>query len=286
MPLACSDCATVETDAEDPLFILYTSGTTGKPKGLVHTHGGYAVYTASTFRYVFDIKPEDRFWCAADPGWVTGHSYMVYGPLINGATIMMYEGAPNHPYPNRWWQMIEKYGINILYTSPTAIRGLMRFGSSWADRHNLSSLRLLGSVGEPINPEAWKWYHEVIGKGRCPIMDTWWQTETGGHMITPLPVIPLKPGSATKPFFGNEMAIVDDSGKEVKSGEEGNLIIKNPWPGMARTILGDPDRYVEKYWEKYSKQKWYLAGDSARKDEDGYYWIIGRIDDVDRKSVV
>jgi len=284
MPIANSGCCTEETDAEDPLFILYTSGTTGKPKGLVHTHGGYAVYTSTTYEYVFDIKPEDRWWCAADPGWITGHSYIVYGPLINGATIMMYEGAPNHPYPNRWWSIIEKYGINILYTSPTAIRGLMRFGASWADRHNLSSLRLLGSVGEPINPEAWKWYYEVIGKSRCPIMDTWWQTETGGFMITPLPVMPLKPGSAAKPFFGNEMGIVDDEGKEVKTGEEGTLVIKNPWPGMARTILNDPQRFVEKYWEKYSKQGWYLAGDSARLDEDGYYWIIGRIDDVIKVS--
>ena len=283
MPLANTNCCTEKTNAEDPLFILYTSGTTGKPKGLVHTHGGYSVYTSTTHRYVFDIKAEDRWWCAADPGWIT-HSYIVYAPLINGATIMMYEGAPNHPYPNRWWLIIEKYGINILYTSPTAIRGLMRFGSSWADRHDLSSLRLLGSVGEPINPEAWKWYYEVIGKSRCPIMDTWWQTETGGFMITPIPTMPLKPGSATKPFFGNEMAIVDDHGVEVKAGEEGNLVIKNPWPGMARTILGDPDRFVEKYWEKYAKQGWYLAGDSARKDEDGYYWIIGRIDDVIKVS--
>jgi acetyl-CoA synthetase len=284
IPLECIDCNTEVMDAEDPLFILYTSGTTGKPKGLVHTHGGYAVYVASTMKYVFDIKPEDRWWCAADPGWVTGHSYLVYGPLINGATIMMYEGAPNHPFPNRWWQMIEKYGINILYTSPTAIRGLMRFGPSWAHRHDLSSLRLLGSVGEPINPEAWKWYHEVIGRGKCPIMDTWWQTETGGFMITPLPVMPLKPGSCAKPFFGNEMGIVDDHGNEVKQGEEGNLVIKNPWPGMARTILHDPNRFVEKYWEKYKDKGWYLAGDSARIDEDGYYWIIGRIDDVIKVS--
>jgi acetyl-CoA synthetase len=280
IPLECKDCTTEVMDAEDPLFILYTSGTTGKPKGLVHTHGGYAVYTAATMKYVFDIKPEDRWWCAADPGWVTGHSYLVYGPLINGATIMMYEGAPNHPFPNRWWQMIEKYGINILYTSPTAIRGLMRFGPSWAHRHDLSSLRLLGSVGEPINPEAWKWYHDVIGRGKCPIMDTWWQTETGGFMISPLPVMPLKPGSCAKPFFGNEIAIVDDHGNEVKQGDEGNLIIKNPWPGMARTILHDPHRFIEKYWEKYKDKGWYLAGDSARIDEDGYYWIIGRIDDV------
>lgn len=280
MPIASPYCETEQMDAEDMLFILYTSGTTGKPKGVVHTHGGYSVYTSTTFRYVFDIKPEDRWWCAADPGWITGHSYIVYGPLIEGATIMSYEGAPNHPYPNRWWSMIEKYGINILYTSPTAIRGLMRFGSSWVEKHNLDSLRLLGSVGEPINPEAWKWYYEVVGKGHCPIMDTWWQTETGGFMITPLPVTPLKPGSATKPFFGNEMAVVDDKGKELKPGEEGTLVIKNPWPGMARTILNDPDRYIEKYWKKYSRQGWYLAGDSARVDEDGYFWIIGRMDDV------
>ena len=284
MPLDCKDCKTEVMDSEDPLFILYTSGTTGKPKGLVHTHGGYAVYTATTHKYVFDIKAEDRWWCAADPGWVTGHSYIVYAPLINGATIMMYEGAPNHPYPNRWWQMIEKYGINILYTSPTAIRGLMRYGASWANRHDLSSLRLLGSVGEPINPEAWKWYHEVIGKNKCPIMDTWWQTETGGFMITPLPVMPLKPGSCAKPFFGNEVDIVDDHGQAVKQGDEGNLIIKNPWPGMARTILHDPQRYIEKYWEKYQQQGWYLAGDSARQDADGYYWVIGRIDDVIKVS--
>lgn len=284
MPIASPVCETVKMDAEDPLFILYTSGTTGKPKGLVHTHGGYSVYTYSTFKYVFDIRPEDRWWCAADPGWITGHSYIVYGPMINGATALLYEGAPNHPYPNRWWQMIEKYGVNVFYTSPTAIRGLMRFGASWAEKHDLSSLRLLGSVGEPINPEAWKWYYNVIGKDKCPIMDTWWQTETGGFMITPLPITPLKPGSATKPFFGNEMAIVDDKGNEVPDETEGNLVIKNPWPGMARTILGDPDRFIEKYWEKYSKQGWYLTGDSAKRDEDGYYWIIGRNDDVIKVS--
>jgi acetyl-CoA synthetase len=280
MPIASAKCETEVMDAEDPLFILYTSGTTGKPKGLIHTHGGYTVYTSTTFRYVFDYQPEDRWWCAADPGWITGHSYIVYSPMINGATTILYEGAPNHPFPNRWWQMIEKYGINILYTSPTAIRGLMRFGSSWADRHDLSSLRLLGSVGEPINPEAWKWYHEVIGHNRCPIMDTWWQTETGGFMITPLPITPLKPGSATKPFFGNEMEVVDEAGKPVKTGDEGNLVIKNPWPGMARTILGDPERFKEQYWKQYKKQGWYLTGDSAKIDEDGYFWIIGRNDDV------
>jgi acetyl-CoA synthetase len=285
LPIACTDeCKTVQTDAEDPLFILYTSGTTGKPKGLVHTHGGYSVYTSTTHKYVFDIKDEDRWWCAADPGWITGHSYIVYGPLINGATVMMYEGAPNFPYPNRWWQMIEKYGITILYTSPTAIRGLMRFGDDWPKRYDISSLRLLGSVGEPINPEAWRWYHEVIGKKRCPIMDTWWQTETGGFMISPLPITPLKPGSATKPFFGNEVAVVDDNGKDVKAGEEGKLVLKAPWPGMARTILGDPDRFLETYWKDYKKQGWYKAGDSARVDKDGYYWIIGRIDDVIKVS--
>jgi len=280
MPIANAKCETEVMDAEDPLFILYTSGTTGKPKGLVHTHGGYTVYTSTTFRYVFDYQPEDRWWCAADPGWITGHSYIVYSPMINGATTVLYEGAPNYPYPDRWWQMIEKYGINILYTSPTAIRGLMRFGSSWADRHDLSSLRLLGSVGEPINPEAWKWYYEVIGKKKCPIMDTWWQTETGGFMITPLPITPLKPGSATRPFFGNEVAVVDEEGSPIQSGEEGNLVIKNPWPGMARTILGDPEQFRAKYWEKYKDQGWYLTGDSAKIDKDGYVWIIGRNDDV------
>jgi acetyl-CoA synthetase len=284
MPVASPKCETEVMDAEDMLFILYTSGTTGRPKGVLHTHGGYAVYTSTTHRMVFDIKEEDRWWCAADPGWITGHSYIVYGPLINGATVLMYEGAPNHPYPNRWWQMIEKYGVTILYTSPTAIRGLMRFGEAWPNRHDLSSLRLLGSVGEPINPEAWRWYHRVIGKGKCPIMDTWWQTETGGFVITPLPITPLKPGSATKPFFGNEIAVVDGDGKEVKTGEEGNLILKTPWPGMARTIYGDPDRFKEIYWKDYEKQGWYKVGDSARIDEDGYVWIIGRIDDVVKVS--
>ncbi len=284
LPIANPKCETEQMDAEDMLFILYTSGTTGRPKGVLHTHGGYAVYTSTTHRYVFDIKDEDRWWCAADPGWITGHSYIVYGPLITGSTIMMYEGAPNHPYPNRWWQMVEKYGVTILYTSPTAIRGLMRYGDAWPRRHDLSCLRLLGSVGEPINPEAWRWYYRVVGQERCPIMDTWWQTETGGFMITPLPITPLKPGSATKPFFGNEVAVVDDHGKEVKTGEEGKLVIKAPWPGMARTIYGDPERYKEIYWKEFEKQGWYKAGDSARIDEDGYVWIIGRIDDVIKVS--
>jgi len=284
LPITNNKCKTEVLDAEDMLFILYTSGTTGRPKGVVHTHGGYSVYTSATHRMVFDIKEEDRWWCAADPGWITGHSYIIYGPLINGSSIMMYEGAPNHPYPNRWWHMIEKFGITILYTSPTAIRGLMRFGEAWPNRHDLSSLRLLGSVGEPINPEAWRWYHKVIGKEQCPIMDTWWQTETGGFMITPLPITPLKPGSATKPFFGIETAVVDDDGKDVKTGEEGKLVIKSPWPGMARTIHRDPERYKEVYWKEYEKQGWYKAGDSARVDKDGYIWIIGRIDDVIKVS--
>ncbi|MCP4220754.1 MAG: acetate--CoA ligase [bacterium] len=273
-------CQTEVMDAEDMLFILYTSGTTGRPKGVVHTHGGYGVYTSATHRMVFDIKEEDRWWCAADPGWITGHSYIVYAPLINGSTIMLYEGAPNHPYPNRWWRMVEKYGISILYTSPTAIRGLMRYGNAWPNRHDLSSLRLLGSVGEPINPEAWRWYYNVIGKEKCPIIDTWWQTETGGFMITPLPVTPLKPGSATKPFFGNEVAVVKDDGSEVAPGESGKLVIKAPWPGMARTIHNDPERFVETYWKEFEAQGWYKTGDSAKVDEDGYFWIIGRIDDV------
>ncbi len=284
MPFARPSCPTEVMDAEDMLFLLYTSGSTGRPKGVVHTHGGYQVYTSATLKMVFDLKPEDRFWCAADPGWITGHSYIVYSPLINGATIMLYEGAPAYPHPDRFWQIIEKYGITILYTSPTAVRGLMRFGEQWPARHDLSSLRLLGSVGEPINPEAWKWYHKNIGQGRCPIMDTWWQTETGGFMITPLPITPLKPGSATQPFFGNEVDVVDDEGNPVPAGEEGNLVIQAPWPGMARTIHQDPERFKETYWSKFKKQGWYFVGDAAKKDEDGYFWIIGRIDDVIKVS--
>ncbi len=284
LPIAGYKCETEQMDSGDMLFLLYTSGSTGKPKALVHTHGGFSVYTSTTYRMVFDIKPEDRYWCAADPGWITGHSYIVYGPLMNGATIMLYEGAPNHPYPDRWWKMIDKYGINILYTSPTAIRGLMRFGESWPKRNDLSSLRLLGSVGEPINPEAWKWYHKYIGQERCPIMDTWWQTETGGFMISPLPITPLKPGSATKPFFGNEVAVVDDHGIDVKPGEEGSLVIKSPWPGMTAGVYNDPNRFVDTYWSKYKAQGWYFTGDSAKCDEDGYFWIIGRVDDVIKVS--
>ena len=283
-PIADPEAATEVMDAEDPLFILYTSGTTGKPKAILHTHGGYMVGTATTLKWVFDLKPEDVWWCAADPGWITGHSYIVYAPLVNGATSFMYEGAPTHPYPDRWWQLVAKYNITILYTAPTAIRGLMRFGESWPNRHDLSSLRLLGSVGEPINPEAWKWYHRVIGKEKCPIMDTWWQTETGNFMITPLPSVPLKPGSATRGFPGVQIDVVDEEGNPVPANEEGYLVIKSPWPAMLRTIYGDPDRYVEAYWGKYSEQGWYMPGDSAKKDEDGYIWVIGRIDDVIKVS--
>jgi acetyl-CoA synthetase len=282
LPIANGASPTEVMDAEDPLYILYTSGTTGKPKAVVHTHGGYMVGIYTTLKWVFDLKEEDRWWCAADPGWVTGHSYIVYGPLIAGATSFMYEGAPTYPYPNRWWQMIEKYGITILYTAPTAIRGLMRFGEAWPSRHDLSSLRLLGTVGEPINPEAWRWYYRVIGKERCPIMDTWWQTETGTFMITPLPVVPLKPGSATLPFPGVEADILDEQGNPVGPNEEGYLVLKRPWPAMLRTIYGDPERYVKQYWSKYPGL--YLTGDSAKRDEDGYYWIIGRVDDVIKVS--
>jgi len=278
LPIADGKCEKEVMDAEDPLYILHTSGTTGKPKAILHTHGGYMVGVYTTLKYVFDIKDEDRWWCAADPGWVTGHSYIVYGPLLMGATSFMYEGAPTHPYPNRWWQLVEKHGITILYTAPTAIRGLMRFGEAWPDRHDLSSLRLLGSVGEPINPEAWPWYYRVIGKERCPIMDTWWQTETGMFMITPLPSVPLKPGSATRPFPGIEADVVDEEGKSVPVNEEGYVVIKNPWQAMLRTIYRDPERYVSQYWSRFPGV--YMTGDSARRDKDGYFWIIERVDDV------
>ena len=284
LPMADPTSETEVMDAEDPLFILYTSGTTGKPKAILHTHGGYMVGTATTLKWVFDIKDDDVWWCAADPGWITGHSYIVYSPLVNGATSMIYEGAPTFPSPDRWWQIVEKYKISILYTAPTAIRGLMRFGSSWPAKYDLSSLRLLGSVGEPINPEAWKWYYKHIGNERCPIMDTWWQTETGNFMITPLPSVSLKPGSATRGFPGVEIDVVDEEGNPVPPNEEGFLVIKTPWPAMLRTLFGDPDRYVEAYWSRYAEQGWYLPGDSAKKDEDGYIWVIGRIDDVIKVS--
>ncbi len=282
LPIANGKCPTEVMDAEDPLYILYTSGSTGKPKAIVHTHGGYMVGIYSTLKYVFDINDEDRWWCAADPGWVTGHSYIVYGPLLNGATSFMFEGGPSYPYPNRWWQCVERYGITILYTAPTAIRGLMRFGEAWPNKHDLSSLRLLGSVGEPINPEAWKWYYRVIGKEKCPIMDTWWQTETGMFMITPTPTVPLKPGSGTHPFFGQEADILDEQGHSVPADTEGYLVLKKPWPAMLRTIYGDPDRYVNQYWSKYPGM--YTTGNSAKRDKDGYFWIIGRVDDVIKVS--
>jgi acetyl-CoA synthetase len=278
LPIANGYCETEQMDSEDPLYLLYTSGTTGKPKAILHVHGGYMVGVYTSLKYVFDLTDQDRWWCAADPGWVTGHSYIVYGPLLLGATTFMYEGAPTYPYPDRWWALIEKYGINVFYTAPTAIRGLMRFGESWPKKHDLSTLRLLGSVGEPINPEAWKWYYRVIGNERCPIMDTWWQTETGSFMITPTPTVPLKPGSGTRPFFGQEAEILDDKGNPVPDGEEGHLVLKHPWPSMMRTIYNDPDRYVEQYWSKYPGK--YFTGDSAKRDQDGYYWIIGRVDDV------
>ncbi len=283
-PEISSICDTAVMSAEDPLFILYTSGTTGRPKGVLHTHGGYQVQIATTLQYAFDLKDEDIWWCAADPGWITGHSYIVYGPLILGATSVMYEGAPGYPEPDRWWKIVDRYGVTILYTAPTAIRGLMRFGEDWPLRHRLNSLRLLGTVGEPINPEAWRWYYRLIGKNQCPVIDTWWQTETGGFMITPTPVVPLKPGSATLPFAGVIADVVDEEGNSCAANEEGSLVIKRPWPGMLRTVWGDPDRYVEQYWSEFKKQGWYFPGDSARRDEDGYIWIIGRMDDVIKVS--
>ena len=274
-----ADCPPTPLDSEHPLYILYTSGSTGKPKGILHTTGGYLVGIYSTMKYVFDLRGEDIFWCTADVGWVTGHSYVVYGPLANGTTTLMYEGAPNWPEPDRFWRIIEEYGVNILYTAPTAIRAFIRWGDEWVKKHDLSSLRLLGSVGEPINPEAWMWYHEKIGGGRCPIVDTWWQTETGAIMITPLPgATPTKPGSATLPFFGVDAAVVDDNGNEVGPNIGGKLIIRRPWPSMLRTIYGDKERYHQQYWSQFKGR--YFTGDGARRDEDGYFWIVGRIDDV------
>jgi len=274
-------CAAEEMDSEDPLYILYTSGTTGKPKGILHTTGGYLTGVATTHRLIFDIHPEtDVFWCAADVGWVTGHSYIVYGPLANGTTSIMYEGAPDFPDKERWWSIVERYKATILYTAPTAIRTFMKWGHEYPARHDLSSLRLLGSVGEPINPEAWMWYFEYIGGGRCPVVDTWWQTETGCILITPLPGITrLKPGSATRPFPGIAADVFDEEGWPVGAGKGGYLVLRRPWPAQFRTIYGDPDRYVQNYYSRFGADV-YLAGDGARRDEDGYFWLLGRIDDV------
>jgi acetyl-CoA synthetase len=279
MPTVDANCHAEELDSEHPLFILYTSGTTGKPKGILHTTAGYLLQTHLTTRWIFDLKDEDIYWCTADIGWVTGHSYVVYGPLSNGATALMYEGAPNWPEPDRFWDIIERHKVNTLYTAPTAIRAFIKWGEQWPAKHDLSSLRLLGTVGEPINPEAWMWYHRIIGKERCPIVDTWWQTETGAIMITPLPgATPTKPGSGTKPFPGIDADIMTRDGKSVGANEGGYLVIKRPWPSMLRTIYGDDERYQQQYWSQIPGI--YFAGDGARKDEDGYFWIMGRIDDV------
>ncbi len=273
------ECAAEELDSEHPLYILYTSGTTGKPKGILHTTAGYLLQTHLTTKWVFDIKDEDTYWCTADIGWVTGHSYVVYGPLSVGATVLMYEGAPNHPEPDRFWSIIERHRVNIFYTAPTAIRAFIKWGERWPLKHDLSSLRLLGTVGEPINPEAWMWYRETIGKGRCPIVDTWWQTETGAIMISPLPgATPTKPGSATKPLPGIEVAVMTKQGEEVGPGAGGYLVIKRPWPSMLRTIWGDDERYQKQYWSEIPGV--YFAGDGVRRDADGYFWIMGRVDDV------
>ncbi len=268
-------CDAEPLDAETPLYFLYTSGTTGKPKGVVHVHGGYMVGTYITAKYVFDLKDDDVYFCVADPGWVTGHSYIVYGPLLNGATILMAEGKPDYPTPGRWWELIETYGVSIFYTTPTAIRLLMKYGEDWPRQHDLSTLRILGSVGEPINPEAWEWFHRVTG-GTKPIMDTWWQTETGAIMVTPLPCVALKPGSATRPFLGIEADVVDKTGKSIGAGG-GFAVIKKPWPSMMRTIHNDPDRYLS-YWQNIPGC--YTAGDVCHKDDDGYFWFMGRADDV------
>ncbi|MDJ0969852.1 MAG: acetate--CoA ligase [Kiloniellales bacterium] len=276
---ASPDCPPAEMNAEDPLFILYTSGSTGKPKGVLHTTGGYMVYTSMTHEYVFDYHDGDVYWCTADVGWVTGHSYIVYGPLANGAITLMFEGVPNYPDASRFWQVCDKHKVNSFYTAPTAIRALMREGEGPVKATDRSSLRLLGTVGEPINPEAWMWYHELVGDQRCPIVDTWWQTETGGILITPLPgATPLKPGSATRPFFGVQPEIVDADGKVLQGATEGNLCIADSWPGQMRTVYGDHERFVQTYFSTYAGK--YFTGDGCRRDEDGYYWITGRVDDV------
>jgi acetyl-CoA synthetase len=272
-------CEPEVMDSEDPLFILYTSGSTGKPKGVLHTQAGYLLYCLQTFKWIFDYKEEDTFWCTADIGWVTGHSYIVYGPLAFGATSVMFEGVPTYPDPGRFWKIVEKYAISIFYTAPTALRALMREGDDWPNKYDLSSLRILGSVGEPINPEAWMWYYQVIGKDRCPIVDTWWQTETGGILITPLPgAVPLKPGSATVPFPGIDPQILREDGTPAEINEGGYLVIKKPWPGLMRGVFGDPERFKETYFVQIPGV--YLTGDGARRDENGYFWLMGRVDDV------
>jgi acetyl-CoA synthetase len=272
-------CEPEKMDSEDILFLLYTSGTTGKPKGIVHTTGGYLTGVALSNKWIFDMKEDDVFWCAADIGWVTGHTHIVYGPMANGVTQVIYEGTPDWPDRDRLWRIVEKYGVTIFHTAPTAIRTFMRWGTEYPGKHNLKSLRLLGTVGEPINPEAWVWYHRYIGGGRCPVMDTWWQTETGHPLITPLPAITkLKPGSATMPFPGIEADVVDEQGKSVPKGGGGYLVLTKPWPAMMRTIYGDPDRYVQTYWSRFPGK--YFAGDGCKRDKDGYYWLLGRVDDV------
>lgn len=279
MQKAALKCQAEEMDAEDMLFILYTSGTTGKPKGVVHTTGGYMVGVSTTHEWIFDLKEEDVYWCTADVGWITGHSYIVYGPLANGATVLMYEGTPDYPAKDRFWEIIEKYRVTILYTAPTAIRTFMKWGPSYPESHDLSSLRLLGSVGEPINPEAWMWYYKHIGQERCPIVDTWWQTETGMIMMTPLPALTaLKPGSCTVPFPGVKVEVVDHDGRPVAKGSDGYLVVREPWPAMLRTVYGDQNRYVNTYWSNWPGI--YFTGDGARWDEDGYFWVLGRVDDV------
>jgi acetyl-CoA synthetase len=275
------DCEPTWVGAEHPLFILYTSGSTGKPKGVQHSTGGYLLHAIVTMKWVFDVKPSDIFWCTADVGWVTGHTYVNYGPLATGTTSLIFEGIPTYPDASRFWKMIQNHKVTIFYTAPTAIRSLIKLGAALPKQHDLSSLRLLGTVGEPINPEAWMWYHEAVGGGRCPIVDTWWQTETGGHMITPLPgVVPTKPGSCTLPLPGIAAAIVDETGTDVENGKGGFLVIKKPWPAMIRTIWGDPERYKKSYYPEDLGGKYYLAGDGANRDLDGYFWIMGRIDDV------
>jgi len=273
-------CVPEEMDAEDPLFILYTSGSTGKPKGVMHTTGGYMVYTATTHHYIFDYHPDEVYWCTADIGWITGHSYIIYGPMANRATTMMFEGVPNYPDYGRFWEIIEKHKVNKFYTAPTALRALMKEGDKWPKKYNLESLKILGTVGEPIKEPEWLWYHKIIGKERCPIVDTWWQTETGGIMIAPLPAVtPTKPGSATLPFFGIVPELLDNEGNVLEGNNvEGNLVMQRPWPGMMRTVYGDHQRFFETYFEKFPGK--YFSGDGCKRDEDGYYWITGRVDDV------